>query len=395
MVTANFLEFMRLHIDNGQQQLAEAAKGYLYKNRPDLFALLDFDDDHTFLEPLLFAYISNDRTTVGLDQILFGYIQDDLRPAELQVHTDTSGVIYLPRVGYFLTEVPSRNLNMHWEKATLSYGLELEGMAVNYKFQPVLEIPGVGIEVCRRQHPLLSRFFRDAGGRTVAVDVEDVTQERLRQFGVAFTLIRSAAENYYGELVDTTRRILVFQGTGVNSFAALAAHGMAFINACLGTDEVFFAEDLVHQCGHVMFSSLTLPKQEFFVIDPDTPLRRLTYGAGETRTVYETFHGVFTELFMNQVLDWCCDSKVLNAAQQHECRGRLAFILTRFAGDLRNLAGNGIFSEKGLLIYSACLVGFLKIYEKRGDLLSSFDLRNQPYNFNYNRFLALNPLSNG
>jgi hypothetical protein len=164
------------------------------------------------------------------------------------------------------------------------------------------------------------------------------------------------------------------------------------VNADTDDDEVFFIEDLVHQCGHVIFNAIAFDKKALLVVDPDTPLREFTGITQESRTTLDTLHGIFTETAMCQCLDIWYENHVFSGRQEHELLGRFAYILKRFNCDLQNLEHRQIFTDNGFLLYRWYLSVFDRLYQKRGDLLRELKIGNQPYKFNYEKFAALNPI---
>ncbi|MDX2245126.1 MAG: hypothetical protein NW224_30985, partial [Leptolyngbyaceae cyanobacterium bins.302] len=248
------------------------------------------------------------------------------------------------------------------------------------------------IEVCRYNHPLLQKFFINNSGEKVHVDIEQITHLHINHLSKAFSLIQNLLPDYYEYILKVMRRIVIYSGHLPFSFATLAAHGIVFLNASEDNDEVFFIEDLIHQCGHVIFSAYTLDPEEILQINPNIPLKQLTGDERDNRDVYSILHGVFTEVWMNQCMNLCYESCYFSTRQRHEILGRFALILTRFGCDLRDLSSLNIFTEKGKIL----LMRFFKVYHeilnKRYKLLSHLDISNQSYCFNYNRFLLLNPL---
>jgi hypothetical protein len=86
-------------LKSGQSALADTIRLLVYKTDPALFDLLDFSDDHTFLEPLLFAFFTADEALTPLEQILYGYIDDSRKPDALRVSSDGNGIVHLPHIG--------------------------------------------------------------------------------------------------------------------------------------------------------------------------------------------------------------------------------------------------------------------------------------------------------
>jgi len=85
--------------------------------------------------------------------------------------------------------------------------------------------------------------------------------------------MRRATPVLFDALRSVTRRIVLYSADLPNSFATLSAHGVAFLNVKDDNDEVFFVDDLAHQCGHIMFNALTQEKPRFLARTADTPLR--------------------------------------------------------------------------------------------------------------------------
>ena len=101
-----------------------------------------------------------------------------------------------------------------------------------------------------------------------------------------------------GPLVqDATRVCLLFEHPSTPSFASLAAHGAIFVNCREvrnGDFAALFIEELAHQAAHVVLNVVTVNRELFFLSDPDQSLSDVGV-AGDRRSVYEFFHGLFTE----------------------------------------------------------------------------------------------------
>lgn len=390
MIETKFSDIVKCGIEEGQSQLVNIIKTLLYRSNPHLFELVDFYNNEIFLEPLLFAYFNAKEPQVTLEQILFGFIEDNLRPDTIKVYTDENGVIYLPNIGYFKTNLTDQDLLLVWNKYSKTFDLRDENNYISYDFNGIIRVEGTSIEICQYNHPLLKRFYTDEEGNVVNIEVTNITHKHIQHLNTAFEIIKKYYPDNYENILTVMKKIVIFKGERPNSFATLSAHGTAFLNAIDNDDEVFFIEDLVHQCGHVIFTALTLEKQEYFKVDPDTPLKIFTNLEQETRTIYVTFHGVFTEAVMNKCLNFCYENNVFSGKQKHELLGRLTFILERFKLDIDNLNHSIIFTEKGLLLFNNLKSILEDIYQKRQNLIYMFDLSNQLYNFSYEKFLIAN-----
>lgn len=395
MSTTAFTDFIEPYLSQGREQILHALRTLVYSSAPGLFDLLDFDNEDAFLEPLLFAYFNSQDRRIGLEQILFGYIADDRKPTETSVYSDGEGVVYLPTIGYLITSHTDRTLTLVWNKHDHTYTLRDAGAVVDFDTQPLIFVDGTSIEVCRHNNPLLAGFYAGTDGAVREVEMTAAAHRHVEHLNHAFLILRECHPHIYAMLVGATRKIAVFQSPALNSFATLSVHGVAFLNATPDDDFVFFIEDLVHQCGHIVCNTATFDKERFFRISPETPLFDVTQEHGETRSVYATFHGVFTEALMNECFSACFDEAGFVGRQRHELAGRLALILRRFELDLRSLIADGLFSDEGLLFLSRFTQTFLEVHARRRDLLELCDTSNQPYNFSYKAFLELNPAMEG
>lgn len=94
-------------IENGKLELADISKTWLYQHAPEWFDILNFEDDSIFLEPSLFYYFRKltrqEKCMMPLEQILWGYTPKEKRLSTINVFTDIDGVIYLPNIGYIVT----------------------------------------------------------------------------------------------------------------------------------------------------------------------------------------------------------------------------------------------------------------------------------------------------
>jgi hypothetical protein len=95
---------------------------------------------------------------------------------------------------------------------------------------------------------------------------------------------------------------------------------------------------------------------------------------------------------MAKCLDACLTEKVFDASRQHELQGRLAFIMRRFAADLRNISRSGILSTQGEDLVHALYVVWTEIMIRRREMIDACDFSGQSYNFCYRTFAEQNSI---
>lgn len=373
-----------------QLQIAASMKQLVARSDAVTASLLNFADDAPFLEPLLFTCFSPQSTRVTLDQILYGYVPTATRPRTIDACTGGDGTLYLPRVGYIPTDLPDRVVAIAGPDSSGEFGVESSGMRSTRTCETVSQIPGTDIEIATHHDPLTDGLMKAGEHQVIPGSIDEAAQRHAGSVERAVSVLGEVADDLLASLVPVTRRVVVFHLDGLDSFASFSAHGTAFLQAEPDVDEVFFVEDLAHQCGHIIFNAMTLDRHDFFAVDPETPLKSETDNTDDHRTIYVAFHGLFTECLMCICLERCRRAGVFTGRQQHELLGRLSFILKRLNLDLLNLNREGLFSSAGEELYRMFCVVFDDVYEGARDQVVQFKLGNQPYAFRYEQFAAVN-----
>jgi hypothetical protein len=401
-----FLEKQKKYIAAGKDKLIENIKILLYKENPNIFDIIDFENDNIYLEPLLFSYFAN-KTYTNLNTIIYGYTDPKLRPDSLEVKSDEFGRIYLPNLGWIITTVKNDNFQIEKQKNSF-FKLIHKNKELHFKLEPIQLINETKIELLKYPVPILNQYYYDVHLNSINVEVEEITNSNLGNLIKSFSIIKQLIPKHYELIQLVTQKIVVFNIDSVlkNSFATIQAQGIAFINAYQKDyNEVFFIDDIAHQTGHIIFTSMTTEVENFIKIDPSTPLQRITNSPGninETRDVYVLFHAIYTYYTTLIYLDKCLDSGLFDKNKRHEALGRVNFYIKKAYKDIDFIEkidfGNGyigpenIFTNNGLEIYVEIKAKCNYISKKWWNIVKIFNTSNQPYNFTYSKFLKLNLL---
>lgn len=389
-----FADFDARAVAHGQAAFNQWIVTLLSAVDPDLVHRLERAAVSPVTEPLFFAYFASPQPSVTLEQLAYGYLPPELRRDPTVVRTDAEGVVYLPRIGYLHT--PTKDCSLRLSSGGEGNVLQLEtddGLWVPFRLVRPLTVTESPLEISRRNHPLLAALYRDESGEPHDVEVKGcVTKQRVWQLTTALEIVRAGCPWFHELMSLVMRRVVLFACPRLNSFAALAAHGMAFFNIGDDDDELFFVEDVAHQCGHVLFLSLTFERERWLQVDPDIPMSRINAGADHQRTAYVILHGVFTEAVMALCLDRCYERQLLPVAKEHELLGRLAYILVRFQRDLAELGRAPVLTPEGVSLAQQFARVLESVGRARHDRLLECDVSNQPYTFSYRLFAERNPL---
>lgn len=391
-----FLEFSETRFTAGQQELANAMRTLVAREDSDIYEALADAGDAAFLEPLLFTYFFAKPPQIELPQIAFGHVPVFGRPSAFPIQTDASGLAYLPNVGHVVTSRPDEALTAFWDVMADGAGLTLKDDAertVPHVLRERSLVPGTEIEVLWQSNPLLDATFIDVDAVSVNEPIPSVGPAHETSIARALALIAKHEPAYYRLVQRATRQIFAFQYPRVNSFATLNAHGVVYFNAQERDDEVYFVDELVHQCGHVIFNAMTVQRRELFAVDPDAPISELcpALSRSDNRSLYTVLHGLYTERAMVQCLRKLDERGVFAGRRAHELRGRLAFIFWKMSIDVVNVSQPGLFTPLGERLVDVFRATFRATERERPDLHRHV-LRGQPYNFDYDLYARDNPI---
>ena len=402
------------HIDIGKNKLIENIKILLYKKDPNIFDTLNFENNEIYQEPLLFAYFNSTNrknknifdnvNRESLNTLVYGYKEHELRPIAIQVKSDEFGRIYLPNWGWLVTQKNKQFELVKNENQKIK--LISEGIECDFKFEQLDIITGSKIELLKYPISILKRFYYDVDLNLVEVDIENISAKHKKNLTKALNLIKQLVPYHYELIEMVTKKIVIFNvdTTLRNSFAAINAQGIAFFNACQEDyNEVFFVDDIAHQTGHIIFNALVYDLSDFIKINPNTVLEsiELANNTRENRNIHTVFHGLYTYFTTFICLGACLDAKVFKHEKEHEALGRMYFYIGKCYQDLKlienakidsSIGAQGIFTQKGLEIYSDIKNKFKFIADKWLPIVKHYNLDNQPYNFSYSYFVKLNPL---
>lgn len=372
-----------------QTALADTVRALVYKSDPALFAQIDFEDDHAFLEPSLFAYFTASDPAATLEQILFSYLPAAKKPRSVRVYADRKGNVHIPRIGRLRVSTRDDFCTLNWDIEGGFFMDERSGAPL-----PVREpdyIDGSCVHVGQAIDPLLRRFVATEWSRGDCGVYRPNYLAHVSSLERAFLIMRRSTPALFTALRTVTRRVFLYNADLPNSFATLSAHGVAFLNAKDDNDEVFFLDDLAHQCGHILFNALTHEKDRFLARPANTPLRDFCRDQDDPRSLYSAFHGLFTFSMILWILRTCVARDEFFERQRHETLGRIAFNLGKFEIDLNNLAAPGLFTDDGRALYDLFAGAYDNVFRAYHRVVQDFDLSDQPYVFDYARFVARNP----
>jgi hypothetical protein len=367
-------DIIQLH----QAELTDTIKQALYEKDSSIFEKLDFENDLIFLEPSLFCYFLSaiDRSKkIPLYQSVYGYMEESLRPQELLLKSDLFGLINLPNMGYIKTQ-PLLDINF---KST----------EIVFQIIPNDFIDNSQIRICK--HPT------DELGLKADILFDEPIEQTLTKNKAALTdaclFLQSNLPEFWQVIESVTREFVLFSSPNQNSFAGISHHGTAYFNTEKKIQTcVFYIDDISHQCGHIIFNTLTLDVESYLRVPKNHPIREFVKNKDDNRNVYGAFHGLFTYTCilysMDRILEKGDDPLMVS-----EALGRIGFYLNKFKIDLVNLDNPKILTDEGMSFHTQFQASYEYIYAKYNRQIVGFDYSNQPYTFQYDLFKKVNGIS--
>lgn len=342
------------------------------------------------LEPMMFAHFAANEPARFLAQIAFGHQPQTGRPIAIPVRTNNRGTICLSGLGRLTTAYPNTELTLQGRGDASALQIWGRNGPIEADLHARTVVNGT-IEVDLEAHPALQTLWPATGSPEPPLAALERYVEPLAH---AFRILNHAVPQFARMIVAVTRRIVLMSDRDAHSFAADAAYGAAFFNIVdEEANELFFIEEIAHQCGHILFSAITYEPGAFLRIPMETQLAEATDAVHDGRSLYEALHGAFTEATMALCFDACLERRLFEGRDRHELLGRVALILRKMNHDLLLLARPDFYTERGAAWFDTIRLLFEELCDRRWNELRGFDFAGQPYAFDYRAFAARNPLA--
>jgi hypothetical protein len=271
-------------------------------------------------------------------------------------------------------------------------------------YEQIQMVENTNIEVLKYPVNLFKNIFKNTLGDLINEDKiimnYELFEKNITYLTNALSLIKNNSNKHFQLIEQCCKKILIFKTdtNNTNSFATIKAHGVAFLNVYQDDyDEVFFVDDIAHQTGHIILTTLLYDRKAIFKIDEEQNVEDIIEKK-DHRTIHILLHALYTYYTTFNCLDGCLTNGSFNSTQKKEAVGRIGFYLNKCTLDLErfekiNAYFNGIenvLSSEGIEIYKLIKGKYQEILEKWQSITQNFDYSNQPYNFTFSYFKELN-----
>lgn len=375
---------LNLIIEN-QKKLFDLNQIQMYKNHEkELTFLIDYLDESFFLDPTLFYYFLEKNHKLNVLQIASGYLSKNKLAFDFLVTPDKQRTVYIPNCGYL--KIPNNMpIVIKYNGSSVNkFSNENNSLILNSEKKLVKS----GIVVCEYT-PLIITENTDI---ELNEDIKLSVNRNLSSLEKAMDIISTTVPDLYHLITLTTKTFTLYKNDTLNSFAAISQHGASFINIRQSDNNlIFFIEDIAHQCGHIIFNTLTLETEKYLTFPKNALMKDLIADCTDSRTIYSGFHGLFTYSCILNSFDSCITKSIFKIKEQDiELYARLGFYLGKMSQDLHLLYNKGLFTQDGKSFFEQFVAVYKSMYNKYYPSVQQFNYTNQPYVFNINNFLEIN-----
>lgn len=373
-------------MEYSKTEITNSIKLLIYKETPSLLEKIDFEDDNIFLEPLLFAYFNSKKDNLFSEVMLTEIMQGCFIEKEsllLKESFNNNKIAYVPNLGYFDKD--------------------------NNKVDDIYIIQNSSIELLIHPVVHLKSIFKDFNENNIDESKIEISKKIILKYENALTnafqYIKKSNKLHYDLIEQCCKKIVLFKTDpkNTNSFATINAHGIAFFNVYQEDyDEVFFVDDIAHQTGHIIMTTILFERKKYFLIDENINIGTFTKSKSEYRSFYILFHALYTYYTTVLCLDACIENNCFDQKQTNEANARIGFYLLKYKSDLLNFEKvvqhyksiENILSNDGISLFQIIANKYLETAKKYDAVVSKYNYSNQPYNFTFSDFIKKNQIYN-
>jgi len=364
------------------------------KKNPELIQDIMKLDTINFNHPAVISYFNypSEDKPLTFPQLFAGY--NGLKLDGMEVVADSNGIVYLPKLGMFVSEYPNEKLTL----AETFDGIKLKrgNTILENKLTQNNFLANSSIELIPQMPRLYYPDFRQTyKGHLVNQNPEFKAKNPQRYIDNALKLFEKYYNDFYEELNLGTSLIFVHDNSNVLNYISFNNHGAIFLYMLEEHDDMYFIEELIHQGTHNLLNTICFDKKVLFKIDVENiMIKELIDRPADYRTVYSVIHGLASISKRVEGFEKMLDAEELSEKQKHELCGRLCDQFSRFyALGIEKLNKDDVFTELGKEYFDTMYETCAKSLD-RLKWVNQFDMSWRDLDFRYADFVKHNPIEN-
>lgn len=362
---------------------------------------IDILEEGFYEQPLLLAYLNQYQYAqhIPFSNLYFGFQSRESNIFK-EVLTNSDGILYLPNLGYYFTNLPNTCLFVKRENDEIILNDD-DDTSVNYDFLPIYYLPDTDIEVALYSDPILKVITeRDKYAEAKQLCLKSFTEIEQCNLIIlhALQFIQEHDQFSLESVIINLQQIFIMDAAYSHNFSAVEYSGAIFLSPPKDVTLIWYVDSLIHETSHINLNLALLKMNEYFAIDPfelkfSSPFRK----GGNKRGLYHVVHALFVitnlALFYQKAL--CTLAK--NDDSYWEILGRLLLNIRLLNLGIKTIDKEELYQNKGLILLSYFKKSLNTLQTKNSHLLTTYQIpmngKNVEHIFSLNDFKMANQLT--
>ncbi|RVN34503.1 hypothetical protein [Sinorhizobium meliloti] len=381
-------------VGEGRHKMSLYARQLVAVHCADLMQSLDHLGASLFFSP--FIFVPNvDSNSVRLALTAQTLAVSGKLSTAIVAHTNELGHVFVPSLGYLKTPIPNGEVSLranHGAEWLVDVGGTMESLTI----EPISCTDPFPFGVIEHSTTLFGNDIIGDDGSQICL-----TDGCVAKIGAPIEMLQalqqiSKNQPHLFSLIETSVDYFVMVDHRVmRSCTTESLPGIVFVAAINRLSIPYFIEEIAHQCGHAIISTISFGKNVFFLEDENTPLSNHSRNPRETRSILVALHGAFTEVISALALyEYLLSGSDVSSDDRLEALGRMTFALKKYTVDKQNVCAITTLTPLGRSLQEFVLEMGDKLLEETVELRAGVNVDQQIYDFDFDQFKLNNGYRN-
>ncbi|MCV9927824.1 hypothetical protein OIU83_09185 [Flavobacterium sp. LS1R49] len=338
------------------------------------------DDQELYLEPFLIAHYNlTNLDKYPLDQILYGYFDNQKDAKNIEVISDQKGIIYLPKIGYFLTSLPNNIfvISMNSKKQFILKD-KTSNRIIDFIFEKLIYVGNTSIEILKYNHQYIyNKFENDQNLKKI--NTNNISTDKIIKYSEVlnegYELIKSVDKAQYNEIQKLVKRIMFFDCGYFMNFTSMDFQGNIFISTYNAAKPLTFIDTLIHETSHLALNLILMNHQDYFVIDPfELKFNSPFFKKSIKRGLYHSIHATYVLAKLVRFYDKLYDSGKLTGIKKYELLGLFLLDIRLLKEALSYISDQNLYTEKGKALFYEMKSIYDTVSNNKKDLINKYKI---------------------
>jgi hypothetical protein len=317
-------------------------------------------------------------------QVINGYLKRRINI--LEVYSDSAGIIYIPRVGYFKTEIKNSQVRLNLRKKICFF----KNKEYKVIFSPIKYVRNTLIEIYSLDLQLLKNRINEINPEfSKKIQFHILNKNEFNRIHNAIDSIRKKSEFIFNIIANNTKGIYIFESKYFHSFTNLSLNGILFINKSLLLDNIDIQEQLIHESAHCLLNYAFYNDENWFKENPYI-LKYKSSFKKEKRGLIHCIHACFVTYVLLIYFD---EVITIESKDYYNLLGRLLYYENLFKIGLSNIKNEELYNYKGVELINEMIFFQKLISDKYEKEKRRYKVRYDEGEFEFNNFILDNGIT--